>query len=61
LQPSKFYEDLRKREDIMSDSIKAPSSDIKTSKHIVVFTHTEILAESGLPAPRGKNGLRMAN
>ncbi len=41
----------------MRDSIKAVASDIKTSKHIVVFTGAGISVESGIPAYRGENGL----
>jgi len=41
----------------MRDSIKAVASDIKTSKHIVVFTGAGISVESGIPAYRGEEGL----
>ncbi len=41
----------------MRDIIKAAASDIKTSKHIVVFTGAGISVESGIPAYRGEEGL----
>jgi NAD-dependent deacetylase len=41
----------------MRDIIKAIASDIKTSKHIVIFTGAGISVESGIPAYRGEKGL----
>ena len=41
----------------MSDLIKDIASDIKNSKHIVIFTGAGISAESGIPTYRGENGL----
>ena len=41
----------------MRDIIKAMASDIKTSKHIVIFTGAGISVESGIPAYRGEKGL----
>jgi len=41
----------------MRDIIKAIASDIKTSKHVVIFTGAGISVESGIPAYRGEKGL----
>ena len=41
----------------MRDSIKDVASDIKASKHLVVFTGAGISVESGIPAYRGEEGL----